>query len=72
MHASTSDQSELAWWIEINTSCPRCTYYFGPFHNLNEARIARGGYVEDLYQERARDIVAHIKWCQPKVLTTVG
>ena len=71
MNSSQADQLELSWWVEINTSTPRCTYYFGPFDSQKEARIARGGYVEDLYQERARDIVAQVKWCQPKVLTIV-
>jgi len=71
MQASTSDPIQLAWWVEINTSFPHCTYYFGPFDSHKEAQLARGCYVEDLYQERARDIIAKIKWCQPKLLTIV-
>ncbi len=60
---------ELLWWVEINTSVPLCTYYFGPFDSRKEAQDARTGYVEDLYQEEARDIVALVKQCQPDVLT---
>lgn len=59
----------LSWWVEINTSVPLCTYYFGPFENQAEARDSRTGYVDDLYQEGARDIVATTKYCQPQKLT---
>lgn len=61
--------SQQAWWVEINTSVPLCTYYFGPFDSQAEARDARTGYVNDLYREEARDIVAQVKWCQPNKLT---
>jgi hypothetical protein len=46
-----------------------CTYYFGPFDSQAEARDSRTGYVDDLFQEGARDIMALIKHCQPKKLT---
>lgn len=69
MNLSLSNQSKLSWWVEINTTVPRCTYYFGPFDTQNEARLSRTGYVEDLYQEEARDIVALVKQCQPDMLT---
>jgi hypothetical protein len=62
-------QAELAWWVEINTSVPLCTYYFGPFDHQAEARDSRTGYVEDLYQEGAKDIVALVKQCNPNNLT---
>jgi Domain of unknown function (DUF1816) len=26
-----------AWWIEINTVQPKCTYYFGPFIDQHDA-----------------------------------
>jgi hypothetical protein len=62
-------KSELPWWVEINTSVPLCTYYFGPFDNRKEAQDSRTGYVNDLHQEEARGIVALIKQCQPDDLT---
>ncbi|MDX2096141.1 MAG: DUF1816 domain-containing protein [Leptolyngbyaceae cyanobacterium bins.59] len=67
--ASYTVQLHLSWWVEINTSVPLCTYYFGPFDNQTEARESRTGYVDDLYQEGARDIVALVKHCHPKKLT---
>jgi hypothetical protein len=62
-------QTKLPWWVEVQTSVPRCTYYFGPFDYRYEAKASREGYVEDLEQEGARDIVALVKQCQPDVLT---
>ncbi|WP_234017338.1 DUF1816 domain-containing protein [Nostoc sp. 'Lobaria pulmonaria (5183) cyanobiont'] len=53
----------------MNTAVPHCTYYFGPFESEKEAQFSRSGYVEDLYQEEARDIIALVKQCQPDVLT---
>lgn len=67
--ASRTRHSQRSWWVEINTSVPLCTYYFGPFDSQSEARDSRSGYVDDLFQEGARDIVALIKHCQPKNLT---
>lgn len=67
--ASLGCQSEPSWWVEINTSVPRCTYYFGPFDTQKAARDSRTGYVDDLCQEGARDIVALVKHCQPDRLT---
>ncbi len=63
------DQAEPFWWVEINTSVPLCTYYFGPFDSQDEARDSRTGYVEDLCQEDARGIIAVVKQCQPDHLT---
>jgi hypothetical protein len=51
----------LAYWIEITTDSPQCTYYFGPFINKQEAEIARSGYVEDLQQEDAQNITTKIE-----------
>lgn len=45
-----------AWWVEIKTSQPACTYYFGPFDSETEANMAKGGYIEDLEQEGAQNI----------------
>jgi Domain of unknown function (DUF1816) len=57
------------WWVEVQTSVPQCTYYFGPFDHPEEARESREGYVQDLRQEGARDIVALVKQCRPDRLT---
>jgi len=57
------------WWVEINTTEPRCIYYFGPFDTFAEASHARFGYIEDLAGEGAQQITVEIKRCRPKVLT---
>ena len=57
------------WWGEIHTNRPQCTYYFGPFETVQEARGLQDGYLEDLMQEEARIITVEIKQCQPKELT---
>ncbi|MBD2294342.1 DUF1816 domain-containing protein [Anabaena sphaerica FACHB-251] len=69
MNLFPSQESGVAWWVEINTAVPHCTYYFGPFDSEKEAQLYRTGYVEDLYSEEARGIVALVKQCQPDVLT---
>ncbi|MBE9166481.1 DUF1816 domain-containing protein [Pleurocapsales cyanobacterium LEGE 06147] len=59
-----------AWWIEINTQQPSCTYYFGPFLSQKEAFDAQSGYVEDLKNEGAQGIAVKFKRCkQPTELT---
>lgn len=58
-----------AWWVEIKTDSPRCTYYFGPFASAGEAEEHKGGYVEDLVQEGAQGIRLSIKRCKPSKLT---
>lgn len=58
-----------AYWVEIKTQKPSCTYYFGPFLSVSEAKKSQQGYVEDLNQERAVGISAEIKRCQPTELT---
>ncbi len=58
-----------AWWVEITTAEPRCTYYFGPFQSSAEAEAHKPGYVEDLESERAQGIQAAVKRCNPDVLT---
>ena len=59
----------LAWWVEITTDSPRCTYYFGPFPSLKVAQSYKPGYIEDLQQEGAQNISVTIKRCKPSVLT---
>ena len=59
----------LAFWVEIVTDNPRCTYYFGPFLSEKEASDAKSGYVEDLESEGAQGIVVKIKRCKPSNLT---
>lgn len=59
----------FAWWAEVTTDSPRCTYYFGPFLNEKDAIAAKGGYIEDLEQEDAQGITVKIKRCKPSHLT---
>lgn len=59
----------LAWWIEISTVTPHCTYYFGPFLTAKEAAEEKTGYVEDLESEGALGIDFSIKRCKPSRLT---
>lgn len=63
------EKLELAWWVEIITSQPACTYYFGPFITAKEAELSQNGYIEDLEQEKAQGIAVKIKQCQPMDLT---
>lgn len=62
----------LAWWVEVVTESPYCTYYFGPFATAQEAEASCSGYVEDLEQEGARGIRVDIKRCKPMMLTIEG
>jgi hypothetical protein len=59
----------LAWWVEVVTQNPRCTYYFGPFLSSSDAKTAIKGYVEDLEQEGAQGIIVKVKRCKPENLT---
>ncbi len=58
-----------AWWVEVLTTQPRCTYYFGPFSGAESANRAVSGYVEDLEGEAAQGIKTQIKRCHPDRLT---
>lgn len=59
-----------AWWIEIFTAQPKCTYYFGPFAGAGEAEVASHGFIEDLEGESARGITVKIdRRSQPDLLT---
>jgi len=59
----------LAWWVEVVTGSPHCTYYFGPFTSASEANAAQAGYVEDLETEGAQGIAVDVKRCKPGQLT---
>lgn len=59
----------LAFWVEIITDDPQCTYYFGPFSSKQEAESAQGGYIEDLENEGAQGISVMIMRCKPTNLT---
>ncbi|NEO48954.1 DUF1816 domain-containing protein [Moorena sp. SIO3H5] len=59
----------LAFWVEIITETPKCTYYFGPFVNQQEAQAANYGYIEDLENEGAQGIMVTLKRCKPNRLT---
>lgn len=59
----------LAWWVEVTTDSPRCTYYFGPFASSEEANASKQGYVDDLVQEGAQGIRVALKRCKPTRLT---
>jgi hypothetical protein len=58
-----------AWWVEISTAEPKCTYYFGPFASAAVANLAQAGYVEDLESERAQVVKVQVKRCKPNRLT---
>jgi len=59
----------LAFWVEIITDSPRCTYYFGPFLTEKEANDSKSGYIEDLENEGAQGIIVAVKRCKPENLT---
>ena len=59
----------LAWWIEITTESPSCTYYFGPFATAKEAKSSQSGYITDLEMEGAKGFKTTIKRCKPTQLT---
>ncbi|TAE52861.1 MAG: DUF1816 domain-containing protein [Nostocales cyanobacterium] len=66
---SLYDGLGLAWWVEIVTQNPNCTYYFGPFISSVDANLASKGYLEDLETEGAQGIVVNVKRCKPYALT---
>lgn len=59
----------FAWWVEVVTESPACTYYFGPFLTEKDAADSKGGYVEDLEQEGAQGIKVMLKRLKPSKLT---
>lgn len=66
---SKSSDDDMPWWVKIVTETPQCTYFFGPFDSLGEAKHHQSGYIEDLEQERARGIVVLILQDRPETLT---
>ncbi|MEH1940988.1 MAG: DUF1816 domain-containing protein [Nostoc sp.] len=66
---NTFDYIGLAWWVEIVTQNPRCTYYFGPFLTSSDAKLSSIGYIEDLETEGAQGISVNVKRCKPNTLT---
>jgi Domain of unknown function (DUF1816) len=66
---NTLDFLGQAWWIEVFTAQPKCTYYFGPFAHVAEAEGAIEDYIEDLEAESAQGIQTQIKRCKPHELT---
>jgi Domain of unknown function (DUF1816) len=58
-----------AWWVEVFTAQPKCTYYFGPFADVTSAVAETTGYIEDLEAESARGILTQVKRCKPDQLT---
>ncbi|QKQ75793.1 DUF1816 domain-containing protein [Nostoc sp. TCL240-02] len=66
---NTFDSIGLAWWVEIVTQNPRCTYYFGPFLTSSDAKFSSIGYIEDLEVEGATGIAVRVKRCKPNTLT---
>ena len=65
----TDSQSKWAWWVEIVTHQPQCTYYFGPFSSPKAAKQSQDDYIQDLIQEGAQGITVEVKWCKPQELT---
>lgn len=59
----------LAWWIEVVTQNPLCTYYFGPFLTAGDAEDEKVGYLEDLEAETAQVSAVFIKRCKPTKVT---
>ncbi len=58
-----------AWWVEVFTHQPQCTYYFGPFADVTSAKAEVSGYIEDLEGESAQGILTQVKRCKPDQLT---
>ena len=50
---SPINKQKIPWWVEISTTIPRCTYFFGPFDSVKEAKQEQTGYIDDLVQEKA-------------------
>ena len=57
----------LAYWLEITTEKPECTYYFGPFASREEAISMQSGYLEDLSNEGAENKLKKLEFLERKV-----
>ncbi|MGD1941590.1 MAG: DUF1816 domain-containing protein [Leptolyngbyaceae cyanobacterium] len=53
-------KSDEKWWLEVKTTGPNCTYYFGPFEIEQEANLAKKGYIDDLEQEGSKVLTATV------------
>ncbi len=61
----------LAWWIEVRTENPSCTYYFGPFVHEQEALNEKSGFIADLEGEGAVCTLVRVQRCKQPVQLTV-
>ena len=61
----------FAYWLEITTEQPECTYYFGPYFNRKEAELAEPGFIEDLTNEGAQNIQVRFKRCRTPAELTI-
>ncbi|MGF1604165.1 MAG: DUF1816 domain-containing protein [Thermosynechococcaceae cyanobacterium] len=66
--AAASKIDKPDWWVEVTTAEPPYVYFFGPFDSNVEADASKDGYIQDLLEEDAQGIVAHVKYCQPQRL----
>jgi len=64
-----ADALGFAFWVEISTDSPKCTYFFGPFLTKEEATKTKDGYLDDLKGEGAIGIQYAIKQIKPTQLT---
>lgn len=69
---SLLEQLGLAWWVEVITNEPHCTYYFGLFITESAAKLSQFGYIEDIVQEGGNISSVEVKRFQPKVLTLIN
>lgn len=63
------DRVGVPWWVKVVVQSPACTYYFGPFDSFKEAQSQQSGYIQDLKEEGATEVVSQIQQCQPEQLT---
>lgn len=68
---STLERVGMAWWVEVKTEAPHCTYYFGPFASSKDASDHQPGYLEDLHREGAQGVHSEVKRCRPQSLTII-
>lgn len=57
------------WWLEIQTTEPQGTYYFGPFESALDAAQHQLEYMQNLITEQAAGLTVTIQQCQPLTLT---
>ena len=64
-------REKVPYWLRISTKVPSCTYYFGPFDSLLEAKALQAGYIEDLIEENAQGIHVELEQCQQPAQLTI-